>query len=81
MVAEPFVVAAMASRSDGARVLWCPVLRSEYRGNPDFPYRTHDKIKLTGVPTVVKYVNGEVKGRCVDDECHSKDKLTSLLAA
>lgn len=29
-----------------------PVERSAYRGNPDYPYRTHEFLKIAGVPTV-----------------------------
>lgn len=36
-------------------MLRCIVKRSEYRGNPDYAYRRHKKVKLTGVPTLMRW--------------------------
>jgi hypothetical protein len=36
----------------------CPVVRSEYKGNPGYPYRTHSALKITEVPTLFRWGDG-----------------------
>ncbi|KAA0173588.1 hypothetical protein FNF27_04922 [Cafeteria roenbergensis] len=81
VTAEPVIIATLADREGGARVMWCNVLRSEYKDHPEYPYRTHKLISLTSVPTVVKYVDGKVRAACVDDDCSKAARVRALLEA
>ena len=53
---------------DGTVVLDCPCARAEYKGHPEYPYRTHARIQLKGVPTLVKW---DAEGNVVASICEA----------
>eukprot|EP01027_Heterolobosea_sp_BB2_P002674 GEZU01004034.1.p1 GENE.GEZU01004034.1~~GEZU01004034.1.p1 ORF type:complete len:164 (+),score=34.85 GEZU01004034.1:71-493(+) len=53
--ADPILDAAFSKIADKMILVYCPVARSEYRMNPSYPYRTHPRIKLNNVPTVIHW--------------------------
>jgi hypothetical protein len=78
--AKPVIIAALADREADAPVLWCSVKLAEYKKNPDYAYRVHASIKLTAVPTIVKFLAGAVVASCVDDDCKADAKVRTLFA-
>lgn len=48
--------------------------------NPQHPLRVDPRFKLTGVPTLIRWENGSVKGRLEDHEAHLERKINALLS-
>lgn len=61
-------------------LLRCPVLRSEYKGNPDYAYRTHKKVKLQAVPTLMKWGRSSAVATLVEGECADEGKVRDMTA-
>lgn len=61
-------------------LLRCPVLRSEYKGNSDYAYRTHRKVKLQAVPTLMKWGRSSAVATLVEGECADEDKVRDMTA-
>ncbi|CAA0842522.1 Thioredoxin-like protein Clot [Striga hermonthica] len=48
--------------------------------NPMHPLRIDSIFKLRGVPTLVRWENGGIKGRLEDNEAHLEHKINTLLS-
>ncbi|XP_059651813.1 thioredoxin-like protein Clot [Cornus florida] len=48
--------------------------------NPLHPWRADSKFKLTGVPTLIRWEDGAIRGRLEDHEAHLEHKIDALLA-
>ncbi|XP_047982317.1 thioredoxin-like protein Clot [Salvia hispanica] len=48
--------------------------------NPQHPLRVDPRFKLTGVPTLIRWENGSIKGRLEDHEAHLEKKIDTLLS-
>eukprot|EP01098_Paradermamoeba_levis_P012910 TRINITY_DN575_c0_g1_i1.p1 TRINITY_DN575_c0_g1~~TRINITY_DN575_c0_g1_i1.p1 ORF type:complete len:128 (-),score=28.46 TRINITY_DN575_c0_g1_i1:130-513(-) len=51
------------------KLLECPVKRAEYKGNPNYPFRTHSKVQLKAVPTFIRWTSEGPQKRLVEGEC------------
>eukprot|EP00252_Welwitschia_mirabilis_P002208 TRINITY_DN12109_c0_g1_i1.p1 TRINITY_DN12109_c0_g1~~TRINITY_DN12109_c0_g1_i1.p1 ORF type:complete len:131 (+),score=15.26 TRINITY_DN12109_c0_g1_i1:135-527(+) len=47
--------------------------------NPSHPWRTDERIKLKGLPTLVRWKNGAIAGRLEDHEAHIQSRISELL--
>ena len=56
------------------------VERSQWRGNPDHPYRTNPLLKVTSVPTVLLIRDDEAIVRAEKDEDFENIELLSMMA-
>ena len=56
----------------------CDVIRSEYKGKPDFIYRKHPKVGLQAVPTLVRYGKSKPVGELVEARCSNRDMVEAL---
>ena len=54
--------------------------REPYR-SPDYVYRKNSSIKLTCVPTLIKWQNGKVLGRLNDSQSQVADLVRELVEA
>lgn len=82
VAAEPVVDAAFArcvASGKTVTLIRCPVLRAEYKGNPDFPYRKHAQIMLTAVPTLIRWGPRDPVDRAVDDQCVNAELLDTMM--
>ena len=83
--AEPIIDSVLddaAAVPAGTVVLVAPCARAEYRGNPGYPYRQHAKIKLKGVPTLIKWSKGgNVLGALVESQCWDAELVKELVNA
>ncbi|CAA2990757.1 Hypothetical predicted protein [Olea europaea subsp. europaea] len=48
--------------------------------NPQHPRRIESRFKLKGVPTLILWEDGVIKGRLEDHEAHLEDKIDALLS-
>lgn len=57
----------------------CPVQRSEYRGNPEYPYRKHEKLQVKAVPTLYRWTPKGNKPRLVEGQILDETLMTELI--
>ena len=62
------------------KVIKCIVQRSEWRGNPDHPYKKSSFLKVRGVPTVVLIREGDIIMRADKDEDFDNEELLLSIA-
>jgi len=56
-----------------------PIVREEYRNNPQHFYRVHEKIKLTKIPTLGWWEDGKMEKRLVEEELHVVENVRKFL--
>lgn len=78
-VADPIIMKALESQP-GTLLIECPVLRSEYKGNPKYFYRTHAKVKLQAVPTLMRWGERRATGSLVETKCANAALVAALVA-
>eukprot|EP01130_Rhizamoeba_saxonica_P002602 TRINITY_DN12376_c0_g1_i1.p1 TRINITY_DN12376_c0_g1~~TRINITY_DN12376_c0_g1_i1.p1 ORF type:complete len:131 (-),score=20.78 TRINITY_DN12376_c0_g1_i1:11-403(-) len=80
--AYPIVQQALADscKNDTLPLVECVVERSQYRGNPDYFYRTAPEVKLTAIPTLISYQNGLETKRLVEGELHNLSNVQQFFA-
>eukprot|EP00357_Protocruzia_adherens_P035146 CAMPEP_0114986732 /NCGR_PEP_ID=MMETSP0216-20121206/8591_1 /TAXON_ID=223996 /ORGANISM="Protocruzia adherens, Strain Boccale" /LENGTH=128 /DNA_ID=CAMNT_0002349203 /DNA_START=27 /DNA_END=413 /DNA_ORIENTATION=+ len=78
---EPFINAMLKKASEnGVNVLMCPVGgRDDWKGKADHPYRTDARLKLTGVPAVVYFEEGETMVTLTEGQCKDQGALDDLV--
>ena len=77
VAAEPVIMDCMKGVSDSTILVECLVERSEYKGNSEYFYRKHPKIKLTCVPTLLDWSNPSL--RLDDKQSANKDLVQDLI--
>jgi len=77
--AEPLIHSALESIPNNVTVLKCLVQRNEYKGNPNYPYRTHPEIRLQAIPTLIHWGKQGPKERLVEAQCYNKQLLNELI--
>lgn len=78
--ADPVIEEVLSSIPEGAVLLSSSVDREPYR-SPDNVYRKNPAIKLTCVPTLIKWQNGKVLGRLNDSQSQVADLVRDLVEA
>lgn len=78
--AEPVIYKKLESSPDDVALLRAYVGDRPTWRNPHHPWRVDSKFKLKGVPTLILWENGEVKGRLEDHEAHIVRKIDGLIA-
>ncbi|PWA35028.1 thioredoxin superfamily protein [Artemisia annua] len=77
--AEPVILKKLESSSDDVALLRAYAGDRPTWRNPHHPWRVDSKFKLKGVPTLILWENGEVKGRLEDHEAHTEHKIEALI--
>ncbi|GKE15177.1 thioredoxin-like protein Clot [Tanacetum coccineum] len=77
--AEPVILKKLESSSDDVALLRAYAGDRPTWRNPHHPWRVDSKFKLKGVPTLILWENGEVKGRLEDHEAHIELKIEALI--
>lgn len=81
--ADPIIYAALDKKKD-AILLEAPVARNDYKGNPEYIYRTHPLIAVTAVPTLIHHKTTDatlaltVNKRLVEAECYDQAKVNEF---
>eukprot|EP01112_Ceratiomyxa_fruticulosa_P000053 TRINITY_DN1006_c0_g1_i1.p1 TRINITY_DN1006_c0_g1~~TRINITY_DN1006_c0_g1_i1.p1 ORF type:complete len:132 (-),score=24.38 TRINITY_DN1006_c0_g1_i1:76-471(-) len=78
--AQPLIYDAL-DKIDDVVLLDCPVIRAEYKGNPEYPYRTHAGLQIKAVPTLIHWTKEGPKERWVEGECERPTLLDELKKA
>nr|XP_043610555.1 thioredoxin-like protein Clot [Erigeron canadensis] len=79
--AEPVIYKKLESSGDDVALLRAYVGDRPTWRNPSHPWRVDSNFKLKGVPTLILWKNGEVKGRLEDHEAHIERKIDALLSS
>ncbi|CAN1827692.1 Thioredoxin-like protein Clot [Linum perenne] len=78
--AEPVIHKKLEASGDDVALLRAYVGDRPTWRNPHHPLRVDPKLKLTGVPTLIRWENDTVKGRLEDHEAHIERKIDALLS-
>ncbi|CAI9769681.1 unnamed protein product [Fraxinus pennsylvanica] len=78
--AEPIIYKKFESSPDDVALLKAYVGDRPTWRNPHHPWRIDSRFKLKGVPTLVCWEDGAIKGRLEDHEAHLEHKLDALLS-
>lgn len=77
--AGPILEQALGEIEKNINFVKIPIIRSEYKDNPNYFYRTHPIIQLKKVPTLVLWKNGSVKDQLIETEIHDLERVRSFL--
>jgi thiol-disulfide isomerase/thioredoxin len=80
VTAEPIIDAALEKADGGCVLIVCSVDRASYR-TPEYQYRTDPRIKLTCVPTLMKWNNGKALLRLNDSQSQIAELVQDLVEA
>eukprot|EP00761_Pharyngomonas_kirbyi_P004215 gb/GECH01004219.1/.p1 GENE.gb/GECH01004219.1/~~gb/GECH01004219.1/.p1 ORF type:complete len:128 (+),score=37.06 gb/GECH01004219.1/:1-384(+) len=80
VVSDPIINEQFNKQKDSAILIECPVVRNEWKGEPNHPFKTHEQLKITALPTLLRWVNNEVTHRLVEGECHEENDVEKLMA-
>lgn len=78
--AEPVIYKKLEALSGDVALLRVYVGDRPTWRNPQNPWRTDPRFKLTGVPTLIRWEDDAVKGRLKDHEAHLDRKITALIS-
>jgi hypothetical protein len=83
VVAEPYIKTALTSLASSGDVLLveCPVLRSEYKGNPEYAYRVHPSLRITEVPTLFRWGKGKPVGKLQGSALENAETIVETLGS
>ena len=75
VVAEPVIEKCFKETADDVTLLYVAVGQREFWKKQDNPFRTHDKLKLKGVPTLMKWGGPQ---KLSEEECANEDLVQML---
>ncbi|XP_022896549.1 thioredoxin-like protein Clot [Olea europaea var. sylvestris] len=78
--AEPIIYKKLESSPDDVALLKAYVGDKLTWRNPQHPWRIDSRFKLKGVPTLILWEDGVIKGRLEDHEAHLEHKIDALLS-
>ena len=78
--AEPVIEEALSSIPEGCVLLTSDVEREPYRSS-EYTYRKDPSIRLSCVPTLIKWKNGKVLARLNDSQSQVADLVAELVDA
>jgi thiol-disulfide isomerase/thioredoxin len=69
--AHPIIEAAFQSKADPSSflLLKCPVIKEEYKNNPEFLLRRHPLFQLKAIPSLYRWSEATPASVLVEDEC------------
>lgn len=77
VTAEPIIMNCLEETTDEVIFVECLVERGDYKGNAEYFYRTHPKIKLTCIPTLMDWSNPRLK--LDDKQCADQELVRELM--
>lgn len=80
VAADPIIIETLEKIDGGCVLLVCSVDRESYR-TADYIYRTDPRIKLTCVPTLIKWSGGKVLARLNDSQSQMVEFVQDLVDA
>jgi hypothetical protein len=80
IIADPVLRRACTSLRPDLTVYECPVgMRSDWKNQPDHPYRQHPATRVARIPTLLFVENGMERGRLVEGDCAKADVVEAFL--
>ena len=81
VTADPVLRAAIRRLRPDLTVYECPVgARSQWKNQPDHPYRRDPSTRLARIPTLLLMVDGLERGRLVEGDCAQPALVEAFLA-
>ena len=77
--ADPVIDAVIEECVDPVVLVKAPCKRSEYKGNPEFPFRKHAQLRITAIPTLFRWSEAGAGNKLVESEAKSKGHVELLL--
>eukprot|EP00262_Sarcandra_glabra_P022138 TRINITY_DN9678_c2_g2_i2.p1 TRINITY_DN9678_c2_g2~~TRINITY_DN9678_c2_g2_i2.p1 ORF type:complete len:133 (-),score=16.53 TRINITY_DN9678_c2_g2_i2:99-497(-) len=77
--AEPIIYQKLAASSNDVVLLRAFVGDRLTWRNPSHPWRVDSRLKLKGVPTLIRWENDAICGRLEDYEAHLENKIDALI--
>lgn len=75
--ADPVIEEALHGTS--GVLLRCYVRRSEYKNNPDYFYRSHKKVKLQAIPTLMRWGRTGPVASLVEGQLENRESVKDLV--
>lgn len=80
VIADPVLRRACTSLRPDLTLYECPVgMRSDWKNQPQHPFRLHPTTRLTRIPTLVFIDQGMERGRLVESDCAKADVVEAFL--
>ena len=81
VTADPVLRGTIARTRRDLTLYECPVgQRSEWKNQPEHPYRLHPLFRVARIPTLVFIADGVERGRLVEADCAVPDLVKAFLA-
>eukprot|EP01123_Difflugia_compressa_P014766 TRINITY_DN7995_c0_g1_i1.p1 TRINITY_DN7995_c0_g1~~TRINITY_DN7995_c0_g1_i1.p1 ORF type:complete len:488 (-),score=87.87 TRINITY_DN7995_c0_g1_i1:21-1463(-) len=81
--AQPLVEEALCKTLNNTTKQICfikfPIRQEDYKGNPEYYFRLHPIVKLTRIPTMALFKNGNLEKRLIEGELHSLETILDFL--
>jgi Eukaryotic protein of unknown function (DUF953) len=80
VTADPVLRRACVSTRPDLILFECPVgERSDWKQQPQHPYRQHPLLRLERIPTLLFFERGLERGRLVEADCANQDLVVAFL--
>ena len=76
VTADPVIAKCFKEQPEQATLLYVGVGQRDFWKKQDNPFRTHDKLKLKGVPTLIKWGGPE---KLVEEQCANEGFVKMLM--
>jgi len=78
--ALPVIVSALEARAGPSTLVECTVAREEYKGKPEYAYRTHERVALKAIPQLIKWsAEGSAPPSLVEEDAGNAEKVAQLV--
>jgi len=77
--AQPLVDEILQGITEKFYFVEFPIIRAEYKENSDYFLRVHEKVKLTGIPTMGLWEDGKMEKRLAEGELHELENIRKFL--
>jgi len=82
VTAEPHILGALRTIAESGRdvvLVECPVVRSEYKGNPSYPYRLDPHLAINDIPSLLRWGKTKPVIKLQGDQLDSTETILSLV--
>ncbi len=77
--ALPVIEAALEARAGPSTLVECTVAREEYKGKPEYAYRTHERVALKAIPQLIKWSAEGQPPALVEEDAGNAEKVAQLV--
>ena len=77
--ALPVIESALEARAGPSTLVECTVAREEYKGKPEYAYRTHERVALKAIPQLIKWSAEGAPPSLVEEDAGNAEKVAALV--